>query len=100
ASSIAANTVYPGAVVAGNYANISISGSNVSGGSFGAVNGSALTNLNASALASGTVGSGLLPSTVAYTNIANTFSAAQTVNGSSLTVTGKDAATGYRLSLS
>lgn len=53
----------------GNGAAITnISGSNVSGGTFGAVNGSALTSLTAANISAGTLGSGVLISTVPALN--------------------------------
>ncbi len=64
-----------------------ISGSSVTGGTFGAVNGSAITTLNASNLASGTVADGRLPAAVA--NITS-MSALGTIGGLT-TVTGAGA---------
>ncbi len=61
-----------------------ISGSNVSGGTFGAVNGSALTNLSAANV----TGAGALPDSVLSSNIprldaSNSFTAPQTITASS-----------------
>lgn len=69
-------------------ANLSgtLSGSSVSGGTFGAVDGSALTNLNATNLATGTVSATLLPAAgAAASGIVNTgaqtIAGAKTLNG-------------------
>ncbi len=63
AGNVTANGSVTAASFAGSGASITgISGSNVSGGTFGAVNGSALTNLTAANIASGTLGSGVMVS--------------------------------------
>lgn len=55
----------------------------LNGGTLEAANGSNLTNLNATALASGTVADARLSSNVPLKAAANTFSATQTITGSS-----------------
>lgn len=88
-----------------NLANMggTLSGTKVSGGTFGAVNGSALTNLNASNIATGTAAEAVLPVASAsnggiINTAAQTLAGAKTFNGaitlaSLLTLSSADVAT-------
>ena len=88
ASSLAVNAVYPAGVAAATYPNITLTAGNIAaGGTFQAENASNLTNLNAGNLAGGIVSAAVLPSTIAYTSIANTFTSSITVLDS-ISVTG------------